>query len=111
MHCLAPVEGLEPPRVLTGGFGDRCNRRYAKPELFGVGSGIRTHGFTVLQTVTLGLSAIPTSFGSPAWARSTDLLLNRQTLLPTELLGNCLVPLDRIELPTTDYKTVVIPFN
>ena len=34
------------------------------------------------------LSYTPINSGSPAWARSTDLLLNRQTLLPTELLGN-----------------------
>ena len=29
----------------------------------------------------------------------------------TELLGNKLVPRDRIELPTPDYKTGVIPLN
>ena len=56
--------------------------------MFGVRDRIRTDGFTVLQTVPLDLSGTLTLFGSPAWVRSTDLLINSQTLLPTELLGN-----------------------
>ena len=35
---------------------------------------------------------------------------SRRTI-PTALLSICLVPHDRIELPTPDYKTGVIPFN
>lgn len=32
--------------------------------------------------------AVTDIYGSLAWVRSTDLLINSQTLLPTELLGN-----------------------
>ena len=33
LFALAKGEGLEPPWVLTDGFGDRCNRRYANPSI------------------------------------------------------------------------------
>ena len=56
----------------------------------GAGGETRTHvGFpTAYKTVAIAAMRLQHKVGSPAWARSTDLLLNRQTLLPTELLGN-----------------------
>ena len=33
-YCMAKGEGLEPPWVLTDGFGDHCNRRYANPSKY-----------------------------------------------------------------------------
>ena len=30
-RCLAGAVGLEPTWACAGGFGDRCNRRYATP--------------------------------------------------------------------------------
>jgi hypothetical protein len=35
IQCMAKGEGLEPPWVLTDGFGDHCNRRYANPSNLG----------------------------------------------------------------------------
>ena len=60
--CLAESVGVEPTQrlVTVAGLAIPC--------------------LTIRPTFLL--------FGSPAWARSTDLLINSQTLLPTELLGN-----------------------
>lgn len=47
---LAGATGLEPVWAEAGGFGDRCNRRYAKPlytrHIF-IAIGNRTHVFAV----------------------------------------------------------------
>ena len=51
-------------------------------KLFGVGRGIRTLGFTVLQTVALGLSATPTLFGADERTRTVIRLLDRQLVNP-----------------------------
>ena len=40
------------------------------------------------------------SFGSPTWARTTDILINSQTHLPTVLSGNKMVPVVGFELTT-----------
>jgi hypothetical protein len=46
----------------------------------GVGSQIRTGGFTVLQTVALGHSAIPTSIGGGNRTRTCHLMLAKHLL-------------------------------
>jgi hypothetical protein len=56
---MASPEGLEPPQIVLETIVLPLHQR----DKIGVASEIRTHGFTVLQTVALGLSAIATLFG------------------------------------------------
>lgn len=52
------------------------------------------HGWVLVTSDVLGwlpprlATKVPMRFGSSTWARTTDLLINSQTLLPAELLRN-----------------------
>lgn len=84
-------EGLEPPWAVTPADLEtaaiaamRTGIRMVLPP--GIELGIHDYKSSVIPFNYRSKPAIVS--GSPAWARSTDLLINSQTLLPTELLGN-----------------------
>ena len=56
--------------------------------LFGGGDKDRTCYILLAKQALSQMSYTPKYYGSRAWARTTDILINSQTLLPTELHGN-----------------------
>ena len=50
-------------------------------------------------------------FGGDEWIRATDLLRMKEMHYRCATSPKTLVPHDRIELPSPDYKSGVLPFN